>query len=154
MIEIRRIRVDEAPAVRELARAAIEELAQRFPADRIGISEQGLSSLETQFRLGAVHEDEVTHVAVAGDQIVGFVSASVMRGRATPGVAGVIDWFWVRPSFARDGVELRLAEAVVVWLRQRGAGPIFKTEDADHPEREPWVTLGFRADVIRLSLYE
>jgi GNAT superfamily N-acetyltransferase len=154
VVEIRRIRVDEAPAVRELVRTATEEEARRFPEERIGISDQGLSNLETQFRLGAVHEDEVTQVAVEIDEIVGFVSASVVRGRATPGVAGVIDWFWVRPTFAGQEVERRLAHAAIAWLRDRGAGPIFKTDDARHPELEPWQSLGFDADVIRLSLYE
>jgi hypothetical protein len=27
------------------------------------------------------------------------------------------------------------------------------TEDAHHPERQPWESLGFKADVIRFSLY-
>jgi hypothetical protein len=80
MVEIRRIRVDEAALVRELVRAATEEEAQRHPEDRVGISEQGLANLETQFRLGAVHEDEVTLVGAEGDDIVGFVCASITRG--------------------------------------------------------------------------
>jgi hypothetical protein len=45
MVEIRRMRVDEAPLVRQLVRTAIEELAERHPEDRIGISEGGLSNL-------------------------------------------------------------------------------------------------------------
>jgi hypothetical protein len=41
----------------------------------------------------------------------------------------------------------------VRWLRDHGAGPIFHTEDAAHPELEPWESLGFEADVVRFSLY-
>jgi GNAT superfamily N-acetyltransferase len=154
MVEIRRARVDEASALRERVRTAIEELSRRFPEDRIGISEQGLSNLETQFRLGAVHEDELTLVAVQGQAIVGFLSASVMRGRATPGVSGEIDWLWVDAAFTANGVERQVAEAAITWLRDRGARAIFKTEDARHPESEVWQSLGFKPDVIRFSLYE
>ena len=98
MVKVRRIRVDEAPLVRELVRTATEERARLHPEDRIGISEQGLVNLETQFRLGAVHEDELTLVAVDDDKIVGFLCAWITRGRATPGVAGEIDWLWVTPD--------------------------------------------------------
>jgi GNAT superfamily N-acetyltransferase len=154
MAEIRRIRVDEAPLVGDLVRLATEELAARFPEDEIGISEGGLSNLETQFRISAVHEDELTLVAVEREQIIGFISAWITRGRASPGVAAELDWLWVRPGDARQGVERQLAEAAVSWLRERGAGPIFKMEDAQHPQREPWEALGFEPDVIRYSLYE
>jgi hypothetical protein len=97
MVEIRRIRVEDAPVVRELVRTATEELAERYPEDDIGISEQGLANLETQFRAGAVHEDELTLVAVDDDNIIGFVAAWITRGRVGPGVAGEIDWLWVEP---------------------------------------------------------
>ena len=154
MAEIRRIRVEEARAVRELVREAVAEAAERYPEERIGISERGLANLETQFRLGAVHEDEVTLVAVEEDeQIVGFVTAWVSRGRATPGVAGELERLWVRPASRNGRLGRRLAEAAVEWLRQRGARAIFRHEDARHPEREPWESLGFEADVIRFSLY-
>ncbi len=79
MAEIRRIRVDEAARVRDLYRAAVQQLADRYPEDRIGISQQGLSNLETQFRLGAVHEDEATFVADEGGELVGFVTAWICR---------------------------------------------------------------------------
>lgn len=149
MAEIRRIRLEEAPRVRELYRGAVQELTDRHPEDRIGISEQGLSNLETQFRLGSVHEDEATFVAEDDGELVGFVTASVSRGRSLPGVVGEIDELWA----ADDDLLRPLAEAAVRWLAERGAGAIFHTEDAAHPEREPWESLGFEADVIRFSLY-
>jgi hypothetical protein len=148
--EIRRIRVDEAPVVRELYRAAVHALADRHPEDGIGISEQGLWNLETQFRLGAVHEDEATFVAAEYGELVGFVTASVTRGRALPGVVGEVGELW-----AADGdLGRRLAETAVRWLTERGAGAIFHTEDVAHPDREPWESLGFEADVVRFSRYE
>lgn len=155
MVEIRRIRAEEAPVIRELVRLAVHELARRYPEDDIGISERGLSNLETQFRLGAVHEDEFTVVALEGSEFVGFVSAFITRGRATPGIAGEIDWLWAaRPDSKRMDIERALAEHAIAWLRQAGAGPIFKLDDAQHPRRDLWESLGFVGDVIRFSRYE
>lgn len=154
MTTIRRVRVEDAPRVRELYRAAVQEAAERYPEDRIGISENGLSNLETQFRLGAVHEDEATFVAEEDGDLVGFVTAAVTRGRALPGVAGEIEELWVQPGVRRAELERRLAETTLAWLRDRGARAIFHTDDATHPQREPWQTLGFEADVIRFSLYD
>jgi GNAT superfamily N-acetyltransferase len=153
MAEIRRIRA-EAPVVRELLREATDELAQRYPEDDIGISERGLSNLETQFRIGAVHEDEFTAVAVEDSELVGFVSPWISRGRATPGVAGEIDWLWARPDAERTNIERGLSEHAIDWLRQAGAGPILKLDDAQHPRRDLWESLGFVGDAIRFSKYE
>jgi hypothetical protein len=150
MTEIRRIRVDEASIVRELYRGAVDELAKSYPEDRIGISDQGLSNLETQFRLGAAHEDEATFVADEGGELVGFVTASISRGRALPGAVGEI-----HELSASDGDhERRLAETAIRWLSEQGARAIFHTEDAVHPQREPWESLGFEVDVLRFSRYE
>jgi ribosomal protein S18 acetylase RimI-like enzyme len=153
MVDIRRIRVNEAPLVRELVRAATEELAKRYPDDEIGISEHGLSNLETQFRLGAVHEDELTLVAAEAEEVLGFVCAWITRGRATPGVAGEIDWLWVQPGPTRADIERRLAGAAVRELRARGAGPIFRMEDTEHPILDLWEGLGFVGDVTRYARY-
>lgn len=104
MAEIRRLRIDEAPLVRELVRLAIDDMARTYPEDDVGISERGLANLETQFRIGAVHEDELTAVAVDGDKIVGFVCAWITRGRATPGISGEIDWLWARRDSMRPEI--------------------------------------------------
>jgi ribosomal protein S18 acetylase RimI-like enzyme len=154
MTTIRRIRVNEAPAIRELIREATREAAARFPEDRIAISEQGLSNLETHHRLGAVHQDVMTFVAVDGDEIVGFVDAEVRHGRSLPGRSGEVDDLYVRPECRGRGIERKLLKAAVGALRDRGVGPIFHSDDAKHPEREPWESLGFEADVIRFSLYD
>jgi GNAT superfamily N-acetyltransferase len=154
MLEIRRIQVDEAARVRELVRRATDELAERYPEDEIGISEHGLRNLETQFRLGAVHEDEVTLVAVEEGDIIGFVTAWIARGRGTPGISGEIDWMWVQPGSMRADVERQLAGSAIAWLRQAGAGPVFRLEDAEHPAHDFWETLGFVGDVKRFSLYD
>ncbi|MBD0328643.1 MAG: hypothetical protein ICV64_00850 [Thermoleophilia bacterium] len=147
MAEIRRIRVDDAPVVRDLYRAYAAALAERYPEDAIGISEQGLSNLETLFRLGVVRDDEATFVADDGGELTGFVTASVRRGRALPGVAGEIGELWA----TEPGLERRLAETAVQRLLERGGGAIFHTEDAEHPAREPWESLA--ADVVRFSRY-
>jgi len=151
MANIRRIRVDEAPAVRELYRESVLEAAERHPEDRLGISERGLDNLETQFRLGAVHEDVITLVAEEDNKLVGFVLAEVTRGRSLPGVAGEVAELWIRPGY--EQLREELARAAVALLRERGAGAIFHTDDAKRPQREPWESLGFEPDVVRFSLY-
>ena len=152
MTTIRRIRVEEAPAVRELYREMTKELAARYPEDRIAISQQGLSNLETHFRLGAVHDDVVTLVAEQEGNLVGFALAELTRGRSLPGVAGEVAELWTRPG-TDETVRADLAREAVRVLRERGAGPIFHTDDAARPEREPWLSLGFEPDVVRFSLY-
>jgi len=151
MATIRRIRADEAPLVRELYRTCVLELATRYPEERIGISDAGLSNLETQFRLGAVHGDEATFVAEVGGEPVGFVCASVIHGRALPGIAGEIHELYASGDAE---LELALAKQAVEWLSERGAGLIFHSEDVTHPQREPWESLGFEADVVRFSKYD
>jgi hypothetical protein len=149
MPNIRRIRAEEAPLVRELYRACVQELADWYLEDRMGISDQGLSNVETQFRLGAVHDDEATFVAEEGGELVGFVCASVTRGRVLPGVAGEI-----HKLCASAELERALVEVAVGWLSERDARPIFYLEDATHPQGEPWQSLGFDVDMVRFSKYE
>ncbi len=154
MTTVRRIRVEEAATVRELVREATREAAERFPEDRIAISEQGLSSLETLHRVGAVHQDQMTFVAVEDGEVVGVVAAEVRSSRALPGLAGEIADLYVVPAARGRGLERRLVLAAIEALRERGVGPIFHAEDVHHPQREPWDGLGFRADVVRFSLYD
>jgi ribosomal protein S18 acetylase RimI-like enzyme len=153
MTTIRRIRVEEARLVRDLTRRSTEELAARFPEDRIGISERGLDNFETLYRLGAVHEDVIVLVAEQDGSIVGFVDAEVRRGQGLPGVAGEIGDVYVTDGAGPDVAEALAREAVQL-LRARGARVILHSEDATHPEREPWESLGFEADVLRFSLYD
>ena len=154
MIEIRRIAIHEAPVARELIRLGTAELADLYPDDEIGISEAGLDRLETLCRVGAFHEDEVTLVAAEDAEVVGFISASIQRGRALSGLSGEIGWFWVRPRDDRAMVERQLASTVIGWLRDRSALPIFKMEDAQIPRRDLWEALGFEGDVIRFAMYD
>lgn len=152
-MDIRRIRVDEAAVVCDLVRQGVEELSREHPEDNVGISETGLRNFETAFRLSAVHDDETTFVATDGNRIVGFITGWLVRRAALPGVVGELDWLWVEPSARETGIERQLGEAAIGWLRERGAKTILVLEDARHPEREPWESLGFEADVIRYSLY-
>jgi predicted N-acetyltransferase YhbS len=153
MTTVRRIRVDEAAALRDLTRQATAELAVRFPEDRIGISERGLDNLETHYRLGAVHQDLIVLVAERDGRILGFVDAEVERAKSVPGITGTIGDLWVSEEADDDVAESLVREAVRL-LRERGVGAIFHTEDAAHPDREPWESLGFEADVVRFSLYD
>jgi predicted N-acetyltransferase YhbS len=152
MTTIRRMRLAEAPVLRELTKEGVAREAARYPEDQIGISEAGLDNLETHYRVGAAHPDLITLVAEEGGEIVGFVDAEVTRDRSLPGVIGEIGDLYVTEEAGDEVAEALVGEAVRL-LRERGAGAIFHTEDADRPEREPWESLGFTADVVRLSLY-
>jgi hypothetical protein len=152
MTTIRRMRLAEAPVLRELTKEGVAREAARYPEDQIGISEAGLDNLETHYRVGAAHPDLITLVAEEGGEIVGFVDAEITRDRGLPGVRGEIGDLYVTEE-AGDEVAMALVGEAVRLLRERGAGAIFHTEDADRPEREPWESLGFTADVVRLSLY-
>ena len=148
---IRRISADEAPRVRELKRELTAELARRYPEDRIGISKQGLSNLETLYRVGAVHEDVYTLVAEVDGKLLALATAEVRRSGSLPGVAGEIELLALERAGA-DAVEALAREAVRV-LREAGARVILRYDDAQHPEREPWESLGFKLDTVRFSLY-
>jgi GNAT superfamily N-acetyltransferase len=153
MTTIRRMRLAEAPVLRELTKEGVAREAARYPEDQIGISEAGLDNLETHYRVGAAHPDLITLVAEEGGEIVGFVDAEITRDRSLPGVSGEIGDLYVTEE-AGDEVAKALVGEAVRLLRERGAGAIFHTEDADRPDREPWESLGFTADVVRLSLYD
>jgi Acetyltransferase (GNAT) family len=152
MTTIRRMRLAEAPVLRELTKEGVAREAARYPEDQIGISEAGLDNLETHYRVGAAHPDLITLVAEEGGEIVGFVDAEITRDRSLPGVSGEIGDLYVTEEAADEVAKALVGEAVRL-LRERGAGAIFHTEDADRPDREPWASLGFTADVVRLSLY-
>jgi GNAT superfamily N-acetyltransferase len=153
MTTIRRMRLAEAPVLRELTKEGVAREAARYPEDQIGISEAGLDNLETHYRVGAAHPDLITLVAEEGGEIVGFVDAEITRDRSLPGVSGEIGDLYVTEEAADEVAKALVGEAVRL-LRERGAGAIFHTEDADRPDREPWESLGFTADVVRLSLYD
>jgi hypothetical protein len=149
-MNVRRVRVDETPPLRQLRKDWVAKEAELHPEDRIGISDRGLDNLETMDRAGAVHQDLATLVAERDGEIVGFVDARVTRDLVLPGVAGEIgDLYADEP-----GVREALARAAVEFLHAREAGPIFYREDAERPEREPWESLGFVADTIRYALYD
>ena len=150
MTTVRRVRVDETPVLRQLTKEWVVHEAERYPEDRIGISERGLDNLETMHRAGAVHQDLATLVAERDGEIVGVVDARVTRDLVLPGTAGEIGDLYAEESDVREA----LARAAVKFLRGRGAGPIFYRSDADPPESEPWESLGFVADTIRYALYD
>ena len=153
MAEVRRIRAEEAPAVRELYREMIQELAERYPEDRIAIAEPGLDNLEAHFRDAASHGDVFSLVAEEDGAVVGFADAQVTRSPTLPGRAGSIEDVWVRPGARATGLDRRLVEEAVARLRELGAWPIFHHAAAETPDRELWEGLGFERDVVRYSLY-
>jgi ribosomal protein S18 acetylase RimI-like enzyme len=121
MTTIRRMRLAEAPVLRELTKEGVAREAARYPEDRIGISEAGLDNLGTHYRVGTAHPDLITLVAEDGGEIVGFVDAQVTRDRTLPGVSGEIGDLWVRDDADAEAAQALVREAVRE-LRERGGG--------------------------------
>lgn len=149
-VEIRRVREDEAPTLRKLCRDAVQRLAERYPDDRYGISEQGLDHLEQHWRLGASHDEAFCLVAVREGAIVGWVDAELSRSTTLPGLAGEIGDLYRLPG--HEDVGRPLVEAAVRRLQELGASPILHMDDIRRPD-PVFDELGFERDVVRQSLY-
>jgi hypothetical protein len=126
VVEIRRIRVDEALAVRDLYRAAVQEAAARHPEDRSVSPNKGSTTLKTHFRLGLINELWVRPSLRGGGEERRLAEAAVAwlrgawsendlshRGRGAPAARPVGE-----PRL-RGGRDPLLA----VRVAQRGAGP-------------------------------
>lgn len=152
MIEIRRIREEEAPSLRALYRELVYDDAEEHPEDSVGISERGLDNMQEHFRLAATHADVFCLVASNGDAIVGFADAHVKGSATLPGLVGTIENVWVRAEVRGSDVARRLAEGTISQLRGLGAGTILHYADIRYPE-PLFEELGFERDVARYSLY-
>jgi GNAT superfamily N-acetyltransferase len=149
-MEIREIQQSEGETVGGLWDRMCRETEDGGP-----LTDQGRRNLSRMLAMSAWHRDAFCLVAVDGVQLVGFVNGRVSIGDGLlPGVAGEIDSLYVVPEQRGQGISRALAEAAVTWLRDQGARTIryLSCVDATDDHRF-WQGLGFRSDMVCLSLY-
>jgi ribosomal protein S18 acetylase RimI-like enzyme len=114
-MRLRRVRDGDAARLRELRLRALREAPHAFATTFAGASARPPEYWEAWAR--APVEEQVTVVAIDGEQWVGIVTGWLLE--ESPGSAWLAR-LWVDPSVRRDGVGLRLIEAVADWARERG----------------------------------
>jgi GNAT superfamily N-acetyltransferase len=150
MVEITRIRADEAETVTRLW----DQQARAIP-DGGPLTERGARNITRMLRASATHPELFCLVARAGDEIVGFTVGQLTRDPILPGVAGEVHEFYVVPGARGAGTSRRLAEAAVARLRRSGARTIWKHVCVDDRDAHGfWATLGFKGDTTRFALYD
>jgi GNAT superfamily N-acetyltransferase len=149
MLEIRRIRPDEAEAVTELW----DQMA-RSNVDGGPLTTCGRRNITAMLREAAAHAEVFGLVAVEGGQIVGFTVARTSRHPLLPGVAGEIEEFYVTSAARSRGVSRALAEATRARLRSMGAGVVWHYVCREDTVAQGfWQHLGFASDTVRFALY-
>jgi GNAT superfamily N-acetyltransferase len=149
-VEIRRIRDGEGTAVGQLWDRMCREVPDGGP-----LTERGRLNLSRMLDVSAWHRDAFCLVAVDGGEVVGFVNGRVdVEDGLLPGQGGQIDSLYVVTSLRGKGVSRALAEAAIVWLRDRGAHTIRHLSCADATDdHQFWQSLGFEPDMVCLSSY-
>ncbi|WP_158880179.1 GNAT family N-acetyltransferase [Amycolatopsis anabasis] len=151
MVDIRRIREEEGPAVARLWDRLGCELPGGDPMTPVE-----LRRVEHMLSVFAWHERAFCLVAVREGRIVGFVNGSLSAGDGLlPGLTGEIETCYVIPRERRDGIGTALAKAALAWLRDRGASDPIRLETwlHDGPAKAFWSSLGFEPETICMTHY-
>lgn len=149
MIEIRRIAEEEGDSVATLWDQMCREVPDGGP-----LTPKGHRNLARMLGMSAWHRQAFCLVAVAGDNIVGFVNGRLdLADGLLPGVVGHLESIYVVPAERGNGLTHRLLEEAISWLRARDAG-VIRTEKCIDAAHQLWLDLGFEKDMVALSLYE
>jgi ribosomal protein S18 acetylase RimI-like enzyme len=117
-VEVRRLRVGEGPAIRQLRLRALRDAPYAFSSSLAQEEQDAPGHWDGLAARSEAATDSVVFVAVAADAFVGMIGAYVSEG--DPPAAGV--WgMWVAPEARRGGVASRLLDAVAGWARATGA---------------------------------
>jgi GNAT superfamily N-acetyltransferase len=150
MVEISRIKADEAEAVTRLW----DDMARATP-DGGPLTERGARNITRMLRASAVHPEVFCLVARDRSEIVGFTVGQLTRDPLLPGAGGEVHELYVVPAARGARVSRRLADEAVERLRRLGARVIWKHVCADDREaHEFWANRGFQGDTTRLALYD
>ncbi|NRQ36314.1 GNAT family N-acetyltransferase [Nonomuraea sp. NN258] len=149
-IEIRRVRESEGEKVGDLWNRMCAELDDGGP-----LGAEGQRNLSRMLGMSAWHRDAFCLVAVADEEIVGFVNGRLDDGDGLlPGLLGEIDELYVVPEHRGRGVSRALARAAADWLFGRGALTVRHLACRDNTEAHRfWEGVGFQNDLVCLSLY-
>ena len=136
-VTIRRVRADEAMALKAVRLAALADAPTAFGSTYAGEAQRPDEFWRDRAARGATGDASVMFVADRGDDLVGLAG-----GYRPEPFAGAIELvsMWVHPGARRLGVAVGLVDAVVDWADTAGVGAV-----------ELWVTASNRAAA---ALYE
>jgi len=142
MVVVRRIRSDEATALRNVRLAALAESPEAFA---VGVEDEAarpLGEWEAWAAEGASGTETATFVAVAGEAFVGL--AAGFRDRVIPAAAHLVA-MWVAPEHRGRAIGADLARAVIAWAAEAGFEAVSLWVVVDNaPARTLYRELGFR----------
>jgi GNAT superfamily N-acetyltransferase len=150
---IREIRADEVGVVTDLYLELCRSLSQRDADWGVPARE----SIRRWIQRTTETDEAVCLVPEIGEEIAGYLLASVSRHPAMPGVTGDLEELYVRPAPDEDALKRRLVEAGIEWARARGAGVIATKVGLEAPWTEEelafWGSLGFENDTTEVTHY-
>ena len=140
---IRRVRSDEALALKAVRLAALRDSPFAFGSSHASESERPDDEWAARAAAGAQGVDRVTFLALLNDQAVGLV------GGFRPDAGGVVVELvsmWTAPEARRTGVARALVEAVLDWARSVSAASVdLWVTRGNAPAERFYDAMGFRA---------
>ena len=133
---------------------------RRYAADDAGIRRlikaAGWNTRQLRGQLSAIHrilldKNGVVLVAVAGDALLGYISAEFFEWNRLGQIQGLI----VDRNWQRKGIATRLVAGIEQYMkRKRARGLHVDTPVNNTLGREFYVGLGYREDCIRTAYYD
>ena len=120
-VTIRRVRADEAMALKALRLAALADAPTAFGSTYAGEAGRTEQFWRDRAARGATGEASVMFVADRGDELVGL--AGGYRPEPFTGAIELVS-MWVHPDARRHGVAVGLVDAVVDWADTAGVGVV------------------------------
>jgi ribosomal protein S18 acetylase RimI-like enzyme len=117
VIEVRRVRAEEGPALRSVRLAALLESPSAFGSSHAAESALPNEHWTSRAALGAAGGHTTTYLAVADGAVVGIVAGY----RPDPAASEIeLVSMWVSPPHRRAGIAAQLVDAVIGWARETG----------------------------------
>ena len=149
MVDVRRIREEEAPSVTRLWDRYGRELPGGDP-----MTPEELRQIEDMLAASAWHDRSFCLVALDENRIVGFVNGALAAGDGPPpGLTGEIETCYVVPRARRLGIGTALGKAAMTWIRERGADDPIRLETwlDDDQAKSFWSSLGFQPETLLMT---
>ena len=151
-VAIREARTDDAPALYE----AWMRIRRHYASVDSRIVPAPVSAAEFAEGLSEriARPEAATFVAVAGSNIVGFITGGIEPGQPDrlPARHAAIGHLFVDEDRRRQGIGARLFRALAEWAMQQDGAAHFEMTvlDADDDARLFWAAIGFRPFIQRL----
>jgi len=145
MVEVRRIRPDEGPALRAVRIAALTDTPSAFGANLAETLALPDAAWATRAHRGAAGDEIATFFAVddPGDPVPVGVVAGLRDSPADPVVELVS--MWTAPSARAQGVARRLVAELLAWARSTPATTVrLWVTDGNAPAARLYAALGFQ----------